>query len=488
MEQVRPNLCTCVLHGNNEFRYQITVCFVYFQGVLFGSFSEEEVSTLFKDKVPGLHFVWRDRPGTRRCALYRNNLTVQKEDFGSRGGYTPGVLSPNIPPNPPTSPVEGNCDMLSRGLPSKLNVNAMPFVPAAISVIGPGAKNSLDTTKNRIVQPLEVPKSSAASSNSESSSTAPPPSANRGNGEQPPGLVVQTVGESSCNLTLESNSRTVESDSHSTEQNSGTPVAGNSSNNISERRDHSELPPSFDHQVDLSSTEQATDSQRTQPCSTVEVRSPSSTCSVSSDSERQRGDIATHHPQKTSSDSRSQTRSPTPSPGSPCHALTPSQNVEPSLQTSTDQVKTDAQSQLPRQQGQPVPPVQSSSLSASPGSVSSLSTASVVSTGAPPAAGSGGGKVMSWASIVGKKSSQPAGQVSQTSLTSSPQVQASGSVTAKKDRDTTSCDPTTNVAVVTDSRQNEGGAWGSSDAALQRPFNHARSRAELAKLGSKLEV
>ena len=47
--------------------------------------------------------------------------------------YSPGALSPNIPPNPPTSPVEGE-DGDPRML-SKLNVNAPAFVPASLSVI-----------------------------------------------------------------------------------------------------------------------------------------------------------------------------------------------------------------------------------------------------------------------------------------------------------------------------------------------------------------
>lgn len=47
--------------------------------------------------------------------------------------YSPGALSPNIPPNPPTSPVEGE-DGDPR-MSSKLNVNAPAFVPASLSVI-----------------------------------------------------------------------------------------------------------------------------------------------------------------------------------------------------------------------------------------------------------------------------------------------------------------------------------------------------------------
>ena len=98
---------------------------------------------------------------------------------------------------------------------------------------------------------------------------------------------------------------------------------------------------------------------------------------------------------------------------------------------------------------------------------------------------------MSWASIVSKSSSQPTGQVSQTGLASSPQVPASGGVAAaKKSKDIVSCDPTTSVAMVTDNRLNEGGAWGSSNAAQQQspPLNPAQSRAELANLGSKFEM
>ena len=48
--------------------------------------------------------------------------------------YSPGGSSPNIPPNPPTTPVED----ATRVTPSKLNVNAIPFVPSHVSVIGGG--------------------------------------------------------------------------------------------------------------------------------------------------------------------------------------------------------------------------------------------------------------------------------------------------------------------------------------------------------------
>ena len=99
---------------------------------------------------------------------------------------------------------------------------------------------------------------------------------------------------------------------------------------------------------------------------------------------------------------------------------------------------------------------------------------------------------MSWASIVSKSSSsQPAGQVSQTGLSSSPQVQASGGgAVAKKSKEAVPGDSTANVAMVTDNRQNEGGAWGISNAAQEQnpPLNPVKSHAELANLGSKLEM
>ena len=71
------------------------------------------------------------------------------------------------------------------------------------------------------------------------------------------------------------------------------------------------------------------------------------------------------------------------------------------------------------------------------GSVSSLSTTSAASA-VPSSAGSsasrsGGVKLKSWASIVGKKSSEPVGQVSQTCLATSPHVNAGHSVPGSSD-------------------------------------------------------
>ena len=64
-----------------------------------------------------------------------------------RRSYSPEILSPNIPPNPPTSPVEGlnegdkNRGDLQLHTSKKLNVNAIPFVPGVATAISPGEKN-----------------------------------------------------------------------------------------------------------------------------------------------------------------------------------------------------------------------------------------------------------------------------------------------------------------------------------------------------------
>ena len=49
--------------------------------------------------------------------------------------YGSGSASPNIPPNPPTSPVEGVSTNVDARSPSKLNVNAPAFVPSNFSIV-----------------------------------------------------------------------------------------------------------------------------------------------------------------------------------------------------------------------------------------------------------------------------------------------------------------------------------------------------------------
>lgn len=47
--------------------------------------------------------------------------------------YLLGGMSPNIPPNPPTTPVEGS----EEDRRARLNINALPFVPGNVSIIVP---------------------------------------------------------------------------------------------------------------------------------------------------------------------------------------------------------------------------------------------------------------------------------------------------------------------------------------------------------------
>ena len=66
--------------------------------------------------------------------------------------YFLGGVSPNIPPNPPTSPVDGIDNYCERTKsPSKLNVNAMPFVPTNVSIIVP-SKNSTTSKNSTLAQ------------------------------------------------------------------------------------------------------------------------------------------------------------------------------------------------------------------------------------------------------------------------------------------------------------------------------------------------
>ena len=88
----------------------------------------------------GQQFTWQRhqhvdcRSGDARCGLQHfPSAMLDIPEPLERRVYSPGALSPNIPPNPPTSPVEGE-DGDPR-MSSKLNVNAPAFVPASLSVI-----------------------------------------------------------------------------------------------------------------------------------------------------------------------------------------------------------------------------------------------------------------------------------------------------------------------------------------------------------------
>ena len=450
--------------------------------MLFGSFSKEDFHDLFKNATSDLHFVWQDRVvPNRRCAPFGNNLVVQTAAFASKGGCFPGVLSPNIPPNPPTSPVEGNYDTSNRGgLASKLNVNAMPFVPATLSVIVPETKDSLGVTKNSTTQQLTFLSSATTDTSTEGR-------------HRLPGVVVQTIGEPSSTTGLESTFRDIESESHSSEQSTNS-TAQQTSEKHSNDCEHFKPPPSTLH-LDLSTVQQPVDSpQRTQPCSSSDsTHTGSRSCSVSSDTGRQHDDVVqakAHTPSssKTSmSESRSESHSPTPTPPpshmptSPSHALGASQNTtSPSPASSTAHVKNEVASSQGALQQPPVHVTQSSSQSTSPGSVSSLSTASaasaVPSSASSSASGSGGVKLKSWASIVGKKSSEPVSQASQTCLATSPHVQTvpSRSIATKRGGDGISSHDLT-VTMASDSQE------GGDETQKQFP---PLNPAQLANLGS----
>ena len=470
---------------------------LFSQDVLFGSFSEKDVIELYQNKTSDLRFIWQESSSSR-CALYGNNLTVQVPTVvSSQGAHMPGVLSPNIPPNPPTSPVDATYDLSNRGgLPKKLNVNAVPFVPGggvSITLIGGEAINSDNDSKNSSARQLNFP-SSDAQEQLESDRTLSGALEKLKIEDEPkiPGVVVQTIGEPSCNMGSDSNSRVGnESDSHSRTD----PHLNAAQQNLRTSTDHEQSPVQL--QLDLSTTsQQLENSERTQPNSS-NMRSDSPSHSVSSsDTERQHDVAQDTAPQATalptnqtaSSHRRSHTHSPTPTPTSPpphtpSRTPTPSQmNDKPppqqSSQASSDQEKLKSQEAQQQQQAL----TQSSSQSCSPGSVSSLSSTSlsstVPSTAGSTTSGNGGVKIKSWASIVSKKSStgQPAVQVPQTSLAGSPQVH-SGSNRAS------SGDHVTSVAMATDSQ-----VQGRDDVTQQQesPLNPAKAHAQLASLGSKL--
>ena len=461
-----------------------------------------------------MRFAWQERvPSAKRCALYGNSLVVQVPALAtSQGGHMPGTLSPNIPPNPPTSPVDATYDLSSRGgLPSKLNVNAVPFVPG--ERITAGAINNLDVAKNSAARQLNFTHSDDAQGQPESERTLSGALEKLKIEDQPniPGVVIQTVGEPSCDMGSESNSRVGnESDSHSR---TDPHLNAAQQNSISER----EQSPA-DLSLDLSATaQQLENSQRTQPNSTdIPSGSPSHSIS-SSDTERQHDVIPnkaatrqattalpTNQTASSSSSSdcrRLHTHSPTPTPTSPpphSHTPTPSQsNDKPrpsraSSSSASDQEKLRSQEagqQQQQQQQEEAMAAQPSSQSCSPGSVSSLSSASlsstVPSTAGSTASGSGGVKMKSWASIVSKKASStgqpPALQGSQSSLTGSPPVHsASGGGRSRR----SSGDHVSNVAMATDSQVQSSSR---EDAAQQQmpPLNPAKAQAQLANLGSE---
>ena len=490
--------------------------FIVSQNVLFGSFSEEDVVELYQNKTSDLRFAWQERvPSAKRCALYGNSLVVQVPTLAtSQGGHMPGTLSPSIPPNSPTSPVDATYDLSSRGgLPSKLNVNAQPFVPGGR--ITAGAINNLDVAKNSAARQLNFTHCDDAQGQPESERTLSGALEKLKIEDQPniPGVVIQTVGEPSFDMGSESNSRVGnESDSHSR---TDPHLNAAQQNSVSER----EQSPAELSQ-DLSTTaQQLENSQRTQPNSTdIPSGSPSHSVS-SSDTERQHDVIpntaATRQAttalptnQTASSSSsdrrRSHTHSPTPTPTSPpppphSHTPTPSQsNDKPrpsraSSSSASDQEKLRSQEtgqqQQQQQQEEQVMAAQPSSQSCSPGSISSLSSASlsstVPSTAGSTASGSGGVKVKSWASIVSKKASStgqpPALQGSQSSLTGSPPVHsASGGGRSR----ISSGDHVSIVAMATDSQVQSSSR---EDVAQQQmpPLNPAKAQAQLANLGSE---
>ena len=70
-------------------------------------------------------------------------LTIPSLAEREARSFSPDVLSPNIPPNPPTSPVEGPRATIQdpqRLPPRKLNVNAIPFIPKGPQSADNGAR------------------------------------------------------------------------------------------------------------------------------------------------------------------------------------------------------------------------------------------------------------------------------------------------------------------------------------------------------------
>ena len=80
-----------------------------------------------------------------KCPSEGNTLDIPT--YSDKPSHSPGILSPNIPPNPPSTPVE-ELNNISReggkGPTTKWNVNATPFIPANVSVITL-AENNFET-------------------------------------------------------------------------------------------------------------------------------------------------------------------------------------------------------------------------------------------------------------------------------------------------------------------------------------------------------
>ncbi len=110
--------------------------------------------------------------GNESTPTKSNFLDIPSLIHRDKRSFSPEVLSPNIPPNPPTSPVEDEIsqDPQDKGkalnLPAsrKLNANAIPFVPGLsnfsieknhLATSQPAAKNSHDDAKNSTTDALK---------------------------------------------------------------------------------------------------------------------------------------------------------------------------------------------------------------------------------------------------------------------------------------------------------------------------------------------
>jgi hypothetical protein len=101
-------------------------------GVLFGTFTLREVDDLYKSETSSLEFGWLRKKTNNNCL--HNSLLKTPEKLTPRC-YNLGGASPNLPRNPPTTPVS---ELNSRGASpcpvgplSKLNANAPPFIPCS---------------------------------------------------------------------------------------------------------------------------------------------------------------------------------------------------------------------------------------------------------------------------------------------------------------------------------------------------------------------
>jgi len=97
-------------------------------------------------------------PGTGSCS---QSLTIPtssvSEDMDKRS-YSPSLLSPSIPPNPPSSPIDEQGSTHHSRRPqaqggtsalSKLNVNAVPFVPAKLTSASEAESQKSDASSAR---------------------------------------------------------------------------------------------------------------------------------------------------------------------------------------------------------------------------------------------------------------------------------------------------------------------------------------------------